>query len=132
MKFKFDNSFIRFKITSNDISEILSFNSLINSSKNSNKFAKVNTKDGKIVISVSSKVNKNYFEKEFDCEVLGNMNGKFQIYTNTFENLPSKKDYIVEINGNDQDDNYMKFNWDIMEEDKKLLNLDIFVGAVKV
>lgn len=110
---------IRFNLTSADLNELLQMIGLINAKK-----AQLIGNGEKITIKIFNSLHENSFEKEFTVENLtkSNVDIDFVMFSDTFANLPGKRNYVVEI----KSAGFTK----ISLEDKNI-QLDIFTGRVK-
>lgn len=111
---------LRFLLTSNDLSEIIKMDSLIKA-----KRAQIYGNDSNITIKIHNDLCDNSFEKTY---VIENLSGytesfDFEIFSEHFSKLPSRKDYIVEIKRT----GFVKF----MLVNDNNLNLNIYTGSVK-
>ena len=90
----FKDPAVRFTLTSEAIDEIVKLNSLVKGSK-----AKISCSGTTITVTIYTTDSDNSFEKTFECERLTDYDEdiEFVIFSNRFEYLPSKRDYVVDI-----------------------------------
>lgn len=113
------NSDLKFNLPAYDLSEIIKMNSLIKA-----KRAKIYGDGKSINIRLYNDLHDNFFEKSY---VVENLSGdekefNFAIFSEHFEKLPPKKDYVVEIKRT----GFVKFA--LANND---INLNIYTGYVK-
>jgi len=110
---------VRIQLSAEDLDELLKMIGLINSKK-----AQVTGNGNKLIIKVFHTLHSNTFEKTFDAENLSNFTDEidFVMFSETFKNLPAKRNYIIEI----KSQGFIK----ISLVDEKL-SLDIYTGKVK-
>jgi len=110
---------IRLQLTSEDLDELLKMIGLINGKK-----AQI-IGDGKnITFKIFHTLHDNTFEKTFAAENLSNFTDEidFVMFSTTFSNLPSKRNYVIEI----KSQGFIKIS--LVDENIKL---DIYTGRVK-
>jgi hypothetical protein len=112
------NSDLKFNLTAYDLSEIIKMNSLIKA-----KRARIYGDSKSINIRLYNDLHDNSFEKTYDIENLSGFDKEFDfaIFSEHFEKLPSKKDYVVEI----KCAGFVKFS--LANND---INLNIYTGYV--
>jgi len=110
---------VRFELSSEQLDEILKMAGLINSKK-----AQVYGDGKKITLKIFNSLHDNVFEKSFEVENLSNFADEidFVMFSDTFKNLPAKRNYIVEV----KSQGFVKIS--LVDED---INLDIYTGKVK-
>jgi hypothetical protein len=99
----FKDPAVRFTLTAEAIDEIVKLNSLVKGSK-----AKISCIGTAITVTIYTTDSDNSFEKTFECERLTDYEDdiEFVIFSNRFEYLPSKRDYVVDITAN----NYIRIS----------------------
>jgi len=110
---------IRIKISSEELDELLKMIGLINSKK-----TQVIGDGSKIIFKVFHNLHDNTFEKSFEVENLTNFDDEidFIMFSDTFKNLPAKRDYVVEI----KSQGFVRIS--LVDED---ISLDIYTGRVR-
>lgn len=110
---------IRFNLSSTELDELLKMIGLINSKK-----TQVIGNSESITFKVFNTVHDNTFEKTFKIENLSKFTDEvdFTMFSETFMNLPSKRDYIIEIKSS----GFIKIS---LVDDN--INLSIYTGKVK-
>lgn len=110
---------VRINLSASELDELLKMIGLINSKK-----AQIFGNGSNITIKVFNNLHDNTFEKTFKVENLSNLTEDidFVMFSDTFKNLPPKRDYVVEI----KSQGFIK----ISLVDEKI-SLDIFTGRVK-
>jgi len=110
---------VRINLSAMELDELLKMIGLINSKK-----AQVIGNGESITIKVFNNLHDNTFEKTFKVENLSKFKEDidFVMFSDTFKNLPPKRDYVVEIKAQ----GFIK----ISLVDEKI-SLDIFTGRVK-
>ena len=93
----FKDPAVRFTLTAEAIDEIVKLNSLVKGVK-----AKILCSGTTITVTIYTTDSDNSFEKTFECERLTDYDEdiEFVIFSNRFEFLPSKRDYVVDITPN--------------------------------
>jgi len=115
----FNNPDVRINLSAAELDDLLKMIGLINSKK-----AQIFGNGEGITIKVFNNLHDNTFEKTFKVENLSNLTEDidFVMFSDTFRNLPPKRDYVIEIKAQ----GFIK----ISLVDEKV-NLDIFTGRVK-
>jgi len=110
---------VRIELSAEDLDELLKMIGLINSKK-----AEVTGNGEELTIKVFNNLHSNTFEKKFKAENLSEFNGEidFVMFSTTFSNLPSKRNYVIEI----KSQGFIKIS--LVDENIKL---DIYTGRVK-
>ena len=110
---------VRINLSSAELDELLRMIGLINSKK-----TQIIGNGDKITFKVFNNLHDNTFEKTFKVENLSNLKEDidFVMFSDTFKNLPPKRDYVIEI----KSQGFIKIS---LVDDK--INLDIFTGRVK-
>lgn len=110
---------VRINLSSSELDKILKMIGLINSKK-----TQVVGNGESITFKVFHNLHDNTFEKTFKVENLSNFKDEidFVMFSETFKNLPPKRDYVIEI----KSQGFVK----ISLVDEKI-NLDIYTGRVK-
>jgi len=116
---KFKDPDVRIKITSDELDEFLKMLGLINSKK-----AQVFGNGHKLTIKIFNNLHDNTFEKTFKAENLSDFDKEidFVMFSDTFKNLPIKRDYIIEIIAT----GFVKIS--LVDEN---ISLNIYTGRVK-
>lgn len=115
----FKDADVKINLSSAELDELLKMISLINSKK-----TQVVGNGSSITFKVFNNVHDNTFEKTFVAENLSNLKDEidFVMFSDTFKNLPPKRDYTIEIKAQ----GFIK----ISLVDTKI-SLDIYAGRVK-
>jgi len=110
---------IKLTLAATDLDKILQMIGLINSKK-----TQVSGDGKSITFKIFNNLHDNVFEKTFKVENLSNLDEEinFVMFSDTFKNLPPKRDYIVEIKAQ----GFVKIS---LVNEK--VSLDIFTGRVK-
>jgi len=115
----FSNPDVRIELSADALDELLKLIGLINSKK-----AQVYGNGKKLTIKVYNNLHDNTFEKTFDVENLSNFDDEidFVMFSDTFKNLPVKRNYIIEIKAQ----GFIRIA--LVDDD---LSLDIYTGKIK-
>lgn len=115
----FKNPAIRFTLTAEAIDEIVRLNSLVKGNK-----ARIFCSGTTITITIYTTGSDNSFVKTFECERLTDFEDdiEFVIFSNRFEYLPSKRDYVVDIT----DKNYIRIS--LINE---IIDFNLYTGVAK-
>jgi hypothetical protein len=110
---------VKMNLASADLGDLIKWISLTNAKK-----AQIYGSGNKLTIKIFSQIHDNNFEKTFDVERLNESDEEidFVIFSDTFEKLPSKRDYTMEIRAQ----GFVKIS--LVDENIKL---DVFTGRVK-
>lgn len=110
---------IRLNLSSVELDELLKMIGLINSKK-----TQIVGNGKKITFKVYNNLHDNTFEKTFDVENLTDFEDEvdFVMFSDTFKNLPPKRDYVIEI----KSQGFIRIS--LVDENVKL---DIYTGRVK-
>lgn len=117
----FKDSNIKFKLSSSDLDQFIKMINLIDPKK-----AQITTDGKKVAIKIFSnlQLHDNTFEKVFEVDEASNIDEEidFVIFSDTFQKIPLKRDYSVEI----KDTGFIKIS--LLDND---ISLDIYTGKVK-
>jgi len=111
---------VKMNLSSDDLDELLKMIGLINSKK-----AQITGNGKNITIKIFNNLHDNTFEKTFEVENINGDDGveiDFVMFSDTFKNLPPKKDYVIEIKAQ----GFIKIS--LVDEN---IGLDIYTGRVK-
>lgn len=123
---KFENSVVKFNLSSSELDEIVKMSSLIRAKK-----AKIIVEGNTITVRVYSNQHENSFEKIFTkAELLDKNNNpivfsesiEFIIFSDIFNKIPQKKNYTVEI----KKEGFIKIK--LVDEN---INLSVYTGGVR-
>jgi len=117
--FNFNDADFKINLTSDDLDELLKMINLIDSKK-----AQIVCKDDKVSIKIFNNLHDNTFEKIFDATNMSKCDEEidFVIFAETFRNLPSKRNYTIDI----KSVGFIKIS--LIDEHMKL---NVFTGRVK-
>lgn len=117
----FKDANVKFNLSSYDLDQIIKMITLIDPKK-----AQITTDGNKVKVKIYSNMNlhENTFEKVFDIEEKNDLDDEidFVIFSDTFQKIPLKKNYSVEI----KKEGFVKIS--LINDN---VNLDVYTGKVK-